>query len=142
MISCQFHQSYTSSFNLSAKIPKAQKRLTTYSVRKQKWHSQNKACNKFKFLLSYNSIYDNLFLERRFMFSFNPNLALKMVNQRSYAHFCPNQGFKFRLSGQFTGSSGPESDSLKGPHELKQTQANICILSPMVQSLFLLLLLG
>ncbi len=38
---------------------------------------------------------------------------------------------------QFIGSSGPESDSLKGPHELKQAQANIYIFSPMVKSLFL-----
>jgi hypothetical protein len=66
------------------------------------------------------------------MFSFNPNLALKMLNYGSYAHFCPNQGFKFRPSGQFTGSSGPEFDSLKGPHELKQALANIYIFSPMV----------
>ena len=39
---------------------------------------------------------------------------------------------------QFTGSSGLESDSLKGPYELKQAQANIYIFSPMVQSLFLI----
>jgi len=54
------------------------------------------------------------------MFSFNPNLSLKMLNWGRYAYFCPNQGFKFSPSVQFTGSSGPESDSLKGPHELKQ----------------------
>ncbi len=59
------------------------------------------------------------------MFSFNPNLALKMLNWGRYAHFCPSQGFKFRPSVQYTGSSGPESDSLKWPHELKQAQANI-----------------
>ncbi len=31
---------------------------------------------------------------------------------------------------QFTGSSGPESHSLKGSYELKQAQANIVIFSP------------
>jgi len=72
-----------------------------------------------------------IFIERWFLFSFNPNLALQML-KGSYAHFCPNQGFKFRPSGQFTGSSGHESDSPKGPHELKQAQEIIYIFSPMV----------
>ncbi len=39
---------------------------------------------------------------------------------------------------QFSGSSGPESDSLKGSYELKQAKANIYIFPPMVQSLFLI----
>jgi len=65
------------------------------------------------------------------MFSFNPNLTLKILKLGSSTHFCPNQGFKFRPSGQLTDSSGPESDSFKGPHELKQAQANISIFSPM-----------
>jgi len=54
------------------------------------------------------------------MFSFNPNLALKMLNWGSYDYFCPNQGFKFRPSVQFSGSSSPESDNFKGSYELKQ----------------------
>jgi len=41
-------------------------------------------------------------------------------------------GFKFWPSVQFTGSSGPESDSLKGFNELKKAQTHIYIFSPMV----------